>query len=204
MAETGAKDKSTGSFLDAEEAAKELVAALEALKTETEGYINAERSLRESGERIAAMAGRLEELSLRSADALNVVKSAGGPQIVEELRGISPVLQTQSEILAEYGESLSAQAEKSARISSALEDQSKTLANHGQTLTAMAADSAQLREMAQRSNDELTTIRGEQSQATAALRATVMAVQSRIQLLVGSVAFLTVIVLILTIVLLVR
>ena len=204
MAETGAKDKSTGSFLDAEQAAKELLAALEALKTETEGYINAERSLRESGERIAAMAGRLEELSLRSADALDVVRSAGGPQIVEELRAISPVLQTQSGTLAEHGEALSAQAAESARIASTLGAQSSTLAKHGETLTALAAESAHLREMAQSSNDELTTIRGEQSQATAALRATVKAAQSRIQLLVGSVAFLTVIVLILAVVLLVQ
>ena len=176
MAETPARDKPTESFLSAEEAAKKLVAALESLKKETEGYAAAERSLKESGERITQLAARLEELSQRSVEALDVVRSVGGPQIVEELRSIAPTL----------------------------DGQSKTLTQQAEIAAALVPKMAELGEMSASANSELTSIRGEQAQIAQALGEAVRSAQSRIQLLMGGVAFLTVIVLILVIVLIAR
>lgn len=176
MVDTPAKDRPTERFLDAEQAAAQLVIALEGLKEEAEGYANAEQSLRESGERLVRLAERIEELATRSAEALEVVRSVGGPQIVKELRAILPML----------------------------ENQALKLSGHDQALDDLAAKTTELQETAASNGAELAAIRSDQAQYAGAIETTIKAAQSRMQLLAGGVAFLTLVVLILAVVLLVR
>ena len=180
MANETAERESTEQFLNAEEAAKNLSEALQALMTETEGYAAAERTLHDSGERLVVLAGTLEELSGRSAEALEVVRAVGAPQIVDKLKAISPMLTAQGDLLAT----------QSSQLTETRESLDRGLAGIQNGVDSVRSEMAEGREA--------------QQTETETLMAAVSSLRSRMQLMMVSAIGLVVIVVILAIVLLVR
>lgn len=79
-------------FLEAERVARELVDSLKKLRKETESYASAGRALDEVRGCLVGLIDSTKELASRTHDAVLVLRTIGGPEIIERLQ----VLEEQS------------------------------------------------------------------------------------------------------------
>ncbi|HCC32504.1 MAG TPA: hypothetical protein DEQ28_01175 [Clostridiales bacterium] len=98
-------------FLEAERVARELVDSLRKLKQEAGSYASAGRALDEVRGRLEGLIDSTRELASRTHDAVSVLGTIGGPEIVERLQ----VLEERS------GERAGAQEERLSEIERGLQ-----------------------------------------------------------------------------------